>query len=169
MAKRTATPKTPTAETATVEAPIAETATVEVPTAETFKAESRTGMEFTYETVEVPVITGPSRESKPNPHTAGVAKAVEFYKADEESKTDKPRALSITVPTKDVKLHTNWLRKGGAEADVTILVYPKAIEGTENTSLTFRAVKRITRNRKPSATEVATTGEGAATPDQTGF
>ena len=164
------TPKNAPAATPTVEV-------TETPTAEIFKAESRTGMEFTYETVEAPVIAGPSRETKPNPHAAGVAKAVEFYKEDEASKTEKPRALTIKVPTAEVKQHTNWLRKAGADADVTVLVYPVAVEGTELTSLTFRAVKRITRNRKLSATvatmttpeDAGDTPETAATPDQTGF
>lgn len=131
-----------------------------------FTAESRTGMEFSYETVEAPVQDRPSREAKPNPHAAGVAKAVEFYREDETSGTDKPRALTVKVPTSEVKQHTNWLRKAGADNDVTVLIYPK--EDGDTTALTFRAVKRITRNRSKTEQTIVEGGE-AAPASQTGF
>lgn len=158
----TATVKTPARKPRTVKAPVADIAPITPVTkpSTTFTAEDRIGMSFEYDEVATPVATR-TGTAEANPHTTGVAKAIENMKAG------KNTALGFSVATDDaiVKRNLAWLRTEGTKQGVTIRISQAADEATGKTRITFWAIEKITRARKA----VEPTGEPVPDKTETGF
>lgn len=104
-------------------------------------------VEDPYEEITVIPVSRPGREKKVNPHENGVKRAVELKGTGRGLAT---KALA----NDDVKKNVTWLRKAGAEKNVTINV--KIVKVDENTSkIEFWATDKVNRPRKNKTAESA--------------
>lgn len=117
----------------------------------------RNNMTFTYDETDAAPQTRSGREKLPNPHGAGIARAVEM-KASAPTKQLSTPAL----PNAEIGRHMRWLREGGKEAGVTIRIVVEAVEGTETSRIHFRAVNLVTKPNRRKAKAATTTTDTPA-------
>lgn len=83
------------------------------------------------------------RPKEANPYEAGIAKAIEL-------KGDATKQLTVVIPKADLKAHQRWVRLGMNDKGLSASTVVTEIPGdSENVRLSFRAVDKVKRTRKP--------------------